>query len=98
QSGAGHRHALLSPVERMPLLEVIVTDQTAPAVTVTAVAYGRKMGKTVVVVRDSPGFWVNRLLAPYLNEAGRLVAEGVSVEAVDRVAMAFGFPVGPITL
>jgi len=56
------------------------------------------MGKTVVVVRDSPGFWVNRLLAPYLNEAGRLVAEGVPVETLDRVAMAFGFRVGPITL
>ncbi len=87
-----------SPVDRMPLLEVIVTDRTSPAVTVSAVAYGRKMGKTVVVVRDRPGFWVNRLLAPYLNEAGRLVVEGVPVDAVDRVAVAFGFPVGPITL
>lgn len=87
-----------SPVDRMPLLEVIVTDRTSPEVTVTSVAYGRQMGKTVVVVRDRPGFWVNRLLAPYLNEAGRLVAEGVPVEAVDRVAVAFGFPVGPITL
>jgi 3-hydroxyacyl-CoA dehydrogenase/enoyl-CoA hydratase/3-hydroxybutyryl-CoA epimerase len=87
-----------SPVDRMPLLEVIVTEQTAADVTVSAVAYGRKMGKTVVVVRDLPGFWVNRLLAPYLNEAGQLVLEGVPVEAVDRAAVAFGFPVGPITL
>ena len=87
-----------SPVDRMPLLEVIVTDKTAPEVTVTSVAYGRQMGKTVVVVRDRPGFWVNRLLAPYLNEAGQLIVEGASVEQVDRVAVAFGFPVGPITL
>ncbi len=87
-----------SPVEKMPLLEVIVHDGTAAEVTVSAVAYGRKMGKTVVVVRDRPGFWVNRLLAPYLNEAGRLLVEGASVEAIDRVTVAFGFPVGPVTL
>src|SRR5262249_11803538 len=59
---------------------------------------GRRMGKTVVVVGDRPGFWVNRILAPYLNEAGRLVTEGVPVEEVDRVATRFGFPVGPIAL
>ncbi|MBI4502478.1 MAG: enoyl-CoA hydratase/isomerase family protein [Gemmatimonadetes bacterium] len=87
-----------SPVDRMPLLEVIVTGRTDPAVVVTAVAFGRRMGKTVVVVSDRPGFWVNRILGPYLNEAGRLVAEGVAVETVDRVAVNFGFPVGPIAL
>jgi 3-hydroxyacyl-CoA dehydrogenase/enoyl-CoA hydratase/3-hydroxybutyryl-CoA epimerase len=87
-----------SPVEKMPLLEVIVTAETAPWVTATAVDFGRRMGKTVVVVRDEPGFWVNRILAPYLNEAGRLVAEGVAIEEVDRCMKDFGFPVGPITL
>ncbi|MBI4420133.1 MAG: enoyl-CoA hydratase/isomerase family protein [Gemmatimonadetes bacterium] len=87
-----------SPVERMPLLEVIVSERTAPWVTVTAVGYGRRMGKTVVVVRDRPGFWVNRLLAPYLNEAGQLLAEGVPVESIDRAAVRFGFPVGPIAV
>jgi 3-hydroxyacyl-CoA dehydrogenase/enoyl-CoA hydratase/3-hydroxybutyryl-CoA epimerase len=87
-----------SPVERMPLLEVIVTAQTAPWVTATAVAFGRRMGKTVVVVRDAPGFWVNRILAPYLNEAGRLVAEGADIGYLDRTMKAFGFPVGPLTL
>lgn len=56
------------------------------------------MGKTVVVVRDEPGFWVNRILAPYLNEAGRLVAEGVDVQEIDRRMKRYGFPVGPITL
>jgi 3-hydroxyacyl-CoA dehydrogenase/enoyl-CoA hydratase/3-hydroxybutyryl-CoA epimerase len=56
------------------------------------------MGKTVIVVEDHPGFWVNRILAPYLNEAGRLLREGVSVETVDRAMTKFGFPVGPITL
>jgi len=87
-----------SPVERMPLLEVIVTPQTAPWATVTAVEFGRRLGKTVVVVRDQPGFWVNRILAPYVNEAGRLVQEGVPIERVDDLMRRYGFPVGPITL
>ncbi len=87
-----------SPVEKMPLLEVIVTEDTASSATVTAVAFGRRMGKTVIVVRDSPGFWVNRLLAPYLNEAGQLLQEGVAVETIDKTMMKYGFPVGPITL
>jgi 3-hydroxyacyl-CoA dehydrogenase/enoyl-CoA hydratase/3-hydroxybutyryl-CoA epimerase len=87
-----------SPVEKMPLLEVIITDRTAPWVTVSAVGFGRAMGKTVIVVRDRPGFWVNRILAPYLNEAGRILKEGVSVETLDEALTAFGFPVGPIAL
>jgi len=87
-----------SPVDRMPLLEVIVTERTAPWVTVSAVAFGRRMGKTVIVVRDRPGFWVNRILAPYLNEAGRLLEEGVPMEVLDATMVRFGFPVGPITL
>ena len=87
-----------SPVEKMPLLEVIVAPRTAPWATATALEVGRRMGKTVVVVRDHPGFWVNRLLAPYLNEAGRLVLEGAEVEQVDRAMKRFGFPVGPLTL
>lgn len=87
-----------SPVDRMPLLEVIVTDQTAPRSTVTAVTFGRAMGKTVIVVRDRPGFWVNRILAPYLNEAGHLLKEGVTIETLDSAMASFGFPVGPVTL
>lgn len=87
-----------SPVHKMPLLEVIVTPATAPEVTATAVAYGKQIGKTVIVVQDSPGFYVNRILAPYLNEAGRLLDGGASVESVDQALLDFGFPVGPITL
>ena len=87
-----------SPVEKMPLLEVIVTDTTAPWVTVSAVAFGREMGKTVIVVQDQPGFWVNRILGPYLNEASRLLQEGVTVEHIDKAMTKFGFPVGPVTL
>jgi len=87
-----------SPVHKMPLLEVIVTDQTEPAVTATAVAYGKKLGKTVIVVNDGPGFYANRILSPYINEAGRLLDSGVSIEAIDKALVDFGFPVGPITL
>jgi 3-hydroxyacyl-CoA dehydrogenase/enoyl-CoA hydratase/3-hydroxybutyryl-CoA epimerase len=87
-----------SPVEKMPLLEVIVSRQTASWALVAAVALGRRMGKTVVVVQDRPGFWVNRILGPYMSEAGRLVQEGMPVEQVDYVMKRFGFPVGPITL
>jgi 3-hydroxyacyl-CoA dehydrogenase/enoyl-CoA hydratase/3-hydroxybutyryl-CoA epimerase len=87
-----------SPVHKMPLLEVIVTPQTAPEATVTAVAYGRKLGKTVIVVNDGPGFYTTRTLSAYMNEAGRLLDEGVSIDALDRALVEFGFPVGPITL
>jgi 3-hydroxyacyl-CoA dehydrogenase/enoyl-CoA hydratase/3-hydroxybutyryl-CoA epimerase len=102
---AGARHAdrilgmhFFSPVDRMPLLEVIPTEQTSPDAIATAVQFGRRMGKTVIVVRDRPGFWVNRILSPYLNEAGRLLSEGTPIEVIDRTMTGFGFPVGPIAL
>lgn len=87
-----------SPVEKMPLLEVIPHAGTAPECVVRAVRFGRKMGKTVIVVADHPGFWVNRILLPYMNEAGLLLEEGVPIDLVDRVMTRFGFPVGPVTL
>ncbi len=87
-----------SPVEKMPLLEVVVTERTAPWVTATCVAFGKAQGKTVIVVRDGPGFYTTRILAPYLNEAAHLLAEGVSIERIDEAARDRGFPVGPVTL
>ncbi len=87
-----------SPVHKMPLLEVIVTPQTAKDATVTAVAYGRKLGKTVIVVNDGPGFYTTRILAAYMNEAGRMLDEGVAIDALDAALVDFGFPVGPMTL
>jgi 3-hydroxyacyl-CoA dehydrogenase/enoyl-CoA hydratase/3-hydroxybutyryl-CoA epimerase len=87
-----------SPVDRMPLLEVIPTERTSPETIASAVHFGRKLGKTVIVVRDHPGFWVNRILTPYLNEAGYLFSEGLPMEVIDQVMTRFGFPVGPITL
>ena len=87
-----------SPVHKMPLLEVIVTPTTNDETIATAVAYGKALGKTVIVVSDGPGFFVNRILAPYINEAGKLLDEGVGMDAIDEALVAFGFPVGPVTL
>jgi len=56
------------------------------------------MGKTAVVVKDSPGFWVNRILAPYSTEAGHLLLSGVAIDQIDRLMVEWGFPVGPMTL
>jgi 3-hydroxyacyl-CoA dehydrogenase / enoyl-CoA hydratase / 3-hydroxybutyryl-CoA epimerase len=87
-----------SPVHKMPLLEVIVTEQTDAWATATAVTFGRRLGKHVIVVRDGPGFYTTRALAPYLNEAARMLEEGVAVETLDKAMTDFGFPVGPVTL
>jgi 3-hydroxyacyl-CoA dehydrogenase/enoyl-CoA hydratase/3-hydroxybutyryl-CoA epimerase len=87
-----------SPVHKMPLLEVIVTPETDKDATVTAVAYGKRLGKTVIVVNDAPGFYTTRTLSAYMNEAGRLLDEGAAIDAIDRALTVFGFPVGPITL
>ena len=100
---ATHRERVLgmhffSPVHKMPLLEVIVTPSTDAEATVTAVAYGKRLGKTVIVVNDGPGFYTTRTLAAYMNEAGRVLEEGTAIEAIDKALVDFGFPVGPITL
>ena len=87
-----------SPVHKMPLLEVIVTPATDADATVRAVAYGKRLGKTVIVVNDAPGFYTTRTLSAYMNEAGRLLDEGAAIEAIDKALLDFGFPVGPITL
>jgi 3-hydroxyacyl-CoA dehydrogenase/enoyl-CoA hydratase/3-hydroxybutyryl-CoA epimerase len=87
-----------SPVEKMPLLEVIPHAGTSAETVVRSVRFGRKMGKTVIVVGDSPGFWVNRILLPYMNEAGIMVREGVPIDLIDRTMTEYGFPVGPVTL
>jgi 3-hydroxyacyl-CoA dehydrogenase / enoyl-CoA hydratase / 3-hydroxybutyryl-CoA epimerase len=87
-----------SPVHRMPLLEVIVTPRSEPQAVVTAIEYGRALGKTVIVVNDAPGFYVNRILSPYIVEAGRLLDSGAPIDAIDEALVRFGFPVGPITL
>lgn len=87
-----------SPVEKMPLLEVITTEKTADWVRQTCVDLGRRQGKTVIVVGDGPGFYTTRILGPYLNEAAHGLVEGLSVEAIDADLVQAGFPVGPLAL
>jgi 3-hydroxyacyl-CoA dehydrogenase / enoyl-CoA hydratase / 3-hydroxybutyryl-CoA epimerase len=87
-----------SPVDKMPLLEIIVAPGTSPEVAATCHGYGKRLGKTPIVVNDAPGFYVNRILSPYMAEAAILLEEGVRMEAIDRAMTAWGYPVGPITL
>jgi 3-hydroxyacyl-CoA dehydrogenase/enoyl-CoA hydratase/3-hydroxybutyryl-CoA epimerase len=87
-----------SPVAKMPLVEVVAHGQTDPSVVAAVASFGRGMHKTVLVVKDSPGFWVNRILAPYLRETWLLLEEGVEADVLDSAMTEFGFPVGPVTL
>ena len=87
-----------SPVDKMPLAEIIPHAGTSAETVATTLAFARAQGKTPIVVKDEAGFYVNRILAPYMNEAARLVLEGEPVEVLDSALLDFGFPVGPITL
>ena len=87
-----------SPVPKMPLLEIIKTDKTADWVIATCYALGIKQGKTCIVVKDGPGFYVNRIMGPYSNECLMMIEEGLAIDAVDKALVKKGFPVGPITV
>ncbi|SFN30244.1 3-hydroxyacyl-CoA dehydrogenase / enoyl-CoA hydratase / 3-hydroxybutyryl-CoA epimerase [Izhakiella capsodis] len=87
-----------SPVDKMPLVEIIPHAETAQQTITRSVALARKMGKTPIVVADSAGFYVNRILAPYINEALQCVLEGEAIDRVDKALVKFGFPVGPFQL
>ncbi len=87
-----------NPVDRMPLVEVIRGSATSDEAVATAIDLCRRLKKTPVVVRDGPGFLVNRILMAYLNEAVFLLKEGMAIEAADRVMKRFGMPVGPFEL
>ncbi len=87
-----------NPVRKMQLVEVIRGEQTSDETLATVTAYARALGKTPVVVRDSPGFLVNRLLMPYMNEALVLLTEGVPIKVIEQAAKSFGMPMGPLTL
>ena len=87
-----------NPVHRMPLIEIITTEFTSQQTLVTTLEFAKKLGKTPVIVKDAPGFLVNRILLGYINEAGRLLDEGGTIEGIDRFATNFGLPMGPFTL
>lgn len=87
-----------NPVHKMPLVEVVRGARTSEATVATIRKLALDLGKTPVVVKDGPGFLVNRILGPYLNEAGWLLADGAAIEAVDEAATEFGMPMGPLRL
>ncbi len=87
-----------NPVHRMPLIEVIRGDQSSDKAVATVYEFSKKLGKTPIVVKDAPGFLVNRLLAPYLNEAAYLLADGVPIPEIDKALVWFGMPMGPVEL
>ncbi len=87
-----------NPVAKMPLLEIVHAPQTDTAVIARAAAFARHIDKLPLKVKSSPGFLVNRVLMPYLLEAVELFEEGIPAAVVDRAAVAFGMPMGPIEL
>ena len=87
-----------NPVDKMPLVEIVRAKQTEDRAIIMVAALATKLGKFPIVVQDVPGFLINRILTPYLNEASFLLAEGYSVEAIDKAATSFGMPMGPLRL
>jgi len=87
-----------NPVNRMPLIEIITTAKTSQVTLVSMLEFAKRLGKTPIIVKDSPGFLVNRILLAYINEAGRLLQEGGDIEAIDKVVTNFGMPMGPFLL
>ena len=87
-----------NPVRRMKLVEVIRGEKTSDQTIATAVQYAKSIGKSPIVVNDGPGFLVNRLLLPYMNESLELVSEGAAIADIEKASKKFGMPMGPITL
>ena len=87
-----------NPVSRMKLVEVVIAKQTSDETRDRSLSFVRQIGKLPVVVRDSPGFLVNRVLFPYLLEAAELFESGVDAERIDRALVEWGMPMGPLRL
>jgi 3-hydroxyacyl-CoA dehydrogenase/enoyl-CoA hydratase/3-hydroxybutyryl-CoA epimerase len=87
-----------NPVEKTPLVEIVVGEQTDPVITQRAAFFAHKLGKLPMPVKSTPGFLVNRILTPYLLEAMTMVGEGIAVLQIDQAATGFGMPMGPLAL
>lgn len=87
-----------NPVAKMQLVEVVEGAKTSSIVFNQAMAFVRRIDRLSLPVKSSPGFLVNRILMPYLNEAMRMIDEGISMTAIDNAAVQFGMPMGPVEL
>jgi len=87
-----------NPADKMPLLEIVRTPKTSEKTILRSAAFAGLLGKSPIVVEDVPGFLVNRILTPYLSEAAHLLSQGVGVKEIDRAALHFGMPMGPLRL
>eukprot|EP00730_Choanoeca_flexa_P010529 TRINITY_DN1845_c0_g1_i1.p1 TRINITY_DN1845_c0_g1~~TRINITY_DN1845_c0_g1_i1.p1 ORF type:complete len:762 (+),score=235.29 TRINITY_DN1845_c0_g1_i1:30-2315(+) len=87
-----------SPVDKMPLLEIIRHEGTSDDTVGRAYAMGLKQGKTPIIVKDVPGFYINRSLGPFMDEGMALLLDGAKISQVDKALTTWGFPVGPMTL
>ncbi|MBT6121391.1 fatty-acid oxidation protein subunit alpha [bacterium] len=87
-----------SPVNKMPLVEIIPGEKTSDKTVMETVAFVKQLKKTPIVVSNCPGFLINRILMPYVTEAIKMVSEGVSIKLIDSVAVKFGMPLGPLEL
>ncbi len=87
-----------NPVSRMKLIEVVIGEQTSDETKERALFFARQIGKLPVVVRDSPGFLVNRVLFPYLLDAAELFEQGVEAKKIDDALVEWGMPMGPLRL
>jgi 3-hydroxyacyl-CoA dehydrogenase/enoyl-CoA hydratase/3-hydroxybutyryl-CoA epimerase len=87
-----------NPVSRMKLVEVVIAKQTSEDTRGRSLAFVRQIGKLPVIVRDSPGFLVNRVLFPYLLDAAELFESGLEVDKIDNALVQWGMPMGPLRL
>ncbi|MEW1583878.1 3-hydroxyacyl-CoA dehydrogenase NAD-binding domain-containing protein [Micromonospora vinacea] len=87
-----------SPVDRMPLLEIVVGERTGDAALARAFDLGRRIGKTPIVVNDGRGFFTSRVIGQFIDEAVGMVAEGVPAASVEQAALQAGYPTGPLAL
>lgn len=87
-----------NPVEKMPLVEIVMGEKTSNRTLAVIAALTVKLGKYPIIVRDVPGFLINRILSPYLNEAAFMLQDGYSITDIDNAALQFGMPMGPIRL
>jgi 3-hydroxyacyl-CoA dehydrogenase / enoyl-CoA hydratase / 3-hydroxybutyryl-CoA epimerase len=101
QQGMKHPERLaglhfFNPVHKMPLVEVVPANRTEKQTTDILSSWAVSLGKTPIIVQDSPGFLVNRVLMPYFNEAVFMVSEGLFIDRIDAAMRRFGMPVGPL--